>query len=172
MTKQSGRIVKGIGGFYYVSCGDLLYECRARGVFRKDGVKPLVGDYVTIAVTDEEKRIGSVEEIMPRRNALIRPETANVDQAMVVFSCTSPEPNFVLLDRFLIMLKEQGVYCLLLWNKKDLVGEEELERLRGIYADAQVGVRCISAKAPEDVEALRKELMQDLASPKEEEKKE
>jgi len=158
MTEQSGRIVKGIGGFFYVSCGHVLYECRARGVLRKEKVKPLVGDYVKIAVTDPEKQTGSVEEVLPRRNVLIRPETANVDQALVVFACTSPEPNFVLLDRFLISLKSQEVSCLLLWNKKDLVSAEEAKRLCGIYEWAGVGVRCISAKSPEDVEALRREL--------------
>ncbi len=158
MTELTGRIVKGIGGFYYVSCAGQLYECRARGVFRKDKIKPLVGDHVRITVTDEEKKTGSVEDILPRKNALIRPETANVDQALVVFACTSPEPNFVLLDRFLISLKSQGVYCILLWNKKDLVSEAEVKRLAGIYEDAQVGVRCISAKDPEDVETLRREL--------------
>ena len=158
MTKKSGRIVKGIGGFYYVSVEGIWYECRARGVFRKDRIKPLVGDLVTISVTDEEKRIGSVEEVLPRKNTLIRPESANVDRALVVFACTSPEPNYVLLDRFLIMLREQGVSCLLVWNKKDLVSGEETERLLEIYRDAQVSVRCISAKSQADVEGLQEEL--------------
>lgn len=158
MTELEGRIVKGIGGFYYVSSGERLYECRARGVFRKERIKPLVGDYVKITVTDRENGIGSVDAILPRRNMLIRPETANVDQALVVFACASPDPNLALLDRFLISLKSQGVYCILLWNKKDLVSETQLSRLCGIYADAQVGVRCISAKDPADVESLRQEL--------------
>jgi ribosome biogenesis GTPase len=143
-----GRIVKGIGGFYYVetAAGD-TYECRARGIFRKDGKKPLVGDRVRIGIVDEAKKEGSVDEILPRQNALIRPEVANVDVALLVFACASPEPSLLLLDRFLVMLRSQGVKCLLIFNKADLVEPERLKELQQIYQGADAEVRCISAKS-------------------------
>ena len=145
---KDGRIVKGIGGFYYVETADGgLYECRARGIFRKDGKKPLVGDYVRIGIVDEEKKEGSVDELLPRRNALIRPEAANVDVALLVFACASPEPSLLLLDRFLVMLREQDVKCVLIFNKDDLVSEDRMKELEEIYRGADAEVRCISAKA-------------------------
>ncbi len=127
--------------------GGEIYECRARGIFRKDGQKPLVGDYVRIGIVDEEKKEGSVDEILPRQNALIRPEVANVDVALLVFACASPEPSLLLLDRFLVMLRAQDVKCILIFNKDDLVEADRLAELEQIYQKADVDVRCISAKA-------------------------
>ena len=85
------------------------YECRAKGIFRKDKFKPLVGDNVEIAVLDEKELEGSVTEIHKRKNSLIRPAVANVDQALVIFAMDNPKPNFMLLDRFLIMMEREGV---------------------------------------------------------------
>ncbi len=84
---MKGKIVKGIAGFYYVWCDDdKLYECKAKGGFRKDGMKPLVGDDVCVQILDEEKQLGNIVEILPRKNELKRPAVANVDQAMVIFA--------------------------------------------------------------------------------------
>ncbi len=92
---MQGKIVKGIAGFYYVDvAGAGIYECKAKGVFRKDKVKPLVGDDVELEVLDEQEKTGNVTAILPRRNALIRPAVANVDQAMVIFAMKNPRPNF------------------------------------------------------------------------------
>ena len=102
-----GKIIKGIGGFYYVHVqGAGVYECRAKGIFRKDKKKPLVGDDVEISVLDEEKKTGNVDALLPRKNELIRPAVANVDQALVVFAAASPKPNLNLLDRFLISMQQ------------------------------------------------------------------
>ena len=91
---MQGKIVKGIGGFYYVHVETVgVYECRAKGIFRKDHRKPLVGDNVEISVLDKEKKLGNVDELLPRKNELIRPAVANVDQALVVFAASSPKPN-------------------------------------------------------------------------------
>ena len=91
-----GKIVKGIAGFYYVWCeDDKLYECKAKGSFRKEGIKPLVGDNVTVCVLDEEKHLGNLEEILPRKNELIRPAVANVDQALIVFAMANPTPEIM-----------------------------------------------------------------------------
>ena len=98
---MTGRIVKGISGFYYVFvAGSGIYECKAKGAFRKQGLKPLVGDQVEIDVLDEAEHLGNVVRILPRKNALIRPAVANVDQALVIFATDSPKPNLNLLDRF------------------------------------------------------------------------
>ena len=103
---MQGKIIKGIAGFYYVHVeGQGTYECRAKGIFRKDGVKPLVGDDVLVDVLDDAQMTGNIREILPRRNALLRPAVANVDQALVIFAIVKPQPNFNLLDRFLIRME-------------------------------------------------------------------
>ena len=105
---MQGKIVKGIAGFYYVHVVESgVYECKAKGIFRKDGVKPLVGDNVEIEVLDEEEKKGNIREILTRKNELIRPAVANIDQALVVFAVTKPKPHFNLLDRFLVMMEQR-----------------------------------------------------------------
>ncbi|MBO7632853.1 MAG: GTPase RsgA, partial [Lachnospiraceae bacterium] len=108
---MQGKIIKGISGFYYVDTGaDGLYTCRAKGVFRNEKITPLVGDNVVIEITSEEKKEGNVIDILERSNSLIRPAAANVDQALVVFAAAKPDPNFNLLDRFLVMMQKQGIH--------------------------------------------------------------
>ena len=107
---MQGKIVKGIAGFYYVHVVESgVYECKAKGIFRKDGVKPLVGDNVEIEVLDEEEKKGNIREILTRKNELIRPAVANIDQALVVFAVTKPKPHFNLLDRFLVMMEQKKI---------------------------------------------------------------
>ena len=131
---MQGKIIKGIAGFYYVYAEDgNTYECRAKGIFRKDKFKPLVGDNVDITVLDEKELEGSVTEIHKRKNSLIRPAVANVDQALVIFAMDNPKPNFMLLDRFLIMMEREGVPAVICFNKKDLATAEELEFLYETY---------------------------------------
>ena len=121
-----GKIVKGISGFYYVYVVESgIYECKAKGVFRKKQVKPLVGDNVEIDVLDEENYLGNITKILPRKNQLIRPAVANVDQALVIFAVDAPKPNLNLLDRFLVMMEYQNVPVHICFNKLDLSGEEE-----------------------------------------------
>ena len=134
---MQGKIVKGISGFYYVHVAETgIYECKAKGAFRKEKIKPLVGDDVTIAVLDEEKKLGNVEEIHPRSNELIRPAVSNIDMALVIFAAAKPQPNFNLLDRFLCMMEYQKVPVTICFNKCDLIDEEEKEQLRKIYEPA------------------------------------
>ena len=135
---MQGKIIKGIAGFYYVYAEetDTIYECKAKGIFRNRKVKPLVGDLVAIEVLDEEQAKGNITEILPRKNELIRPASANVDQAMVIFAAANPEPNFHLLDRFLVMMDYQNVPTVICFNKEDLIGADEKEHLREIYAGA------------------------------------
>lgn len=131
---MQGKIIKGIAGFYYIYAEDgNVYECKAKGIFRKDNFKPLVGDNVEITVLNEEEKKGSVTSILPRRNSLIRPAVANVDQAFLIFAMENPKPNFLLLDRFLIMMKQQEIPAVICFNKKDVGEKEEMEKLYEIY---------------------------------------
>ena len=131
---MKGKIIRGIGGFYYVHTGKQgIYSCKARGIFRKLKVRPLVGDNVELSVLDEEEKEGSVDQILPRKNTLIRPAVANIDQALVIFAVKSPDPAFNLLDRFLIMMARQGLPSILCFNKTDLLSPSETQRLSEIY---------------------------------------
>ncbi|MDO4336992.1 MAG: ribosome small subunit-dependent GTPase A [Eubacteriales bacterium] len=131
---MQGKIIKGIAGFYYIHAQDgEIYECRAKGIFRKDNRKPLVGDDVELEVLDAEEKEGNLVRILPRRNSLIRPAVANVDQALVIFAMENPKPNFMLLDRFLIMMEREGIPAVICFNKKDLASEEEIQELYNIY---------------------------------------
>lgn len=145
---MTGKIIKGIAGFYYVHDGiSKVYECKARGVFRNRKIKPLVGDDVEIEVLQEEERSGNIVDILERKNSLIRPAVANIDQAMVVFAVTDPEPNLNLLDRFLITMGIQNVPVILCFNKADLGTRDQEERLRTIYEGAGYEVHIINALA-------------------------
>lgn len=147
-----GKIVKGIAGFYYVRvAGSGVYECKAKGIFRKDNQKPLVGDNVKIEVLDEKEKKGNLEQILPRKNALIRPAAANIDQALVVFAVTKPKPHFHLLDRFLVMMEQLEIPVVLCFNKKDLAEEEEMEKLREIYRACGYPLIFTSARQRENV---------------------
>ena len=144
---MQGRIVKGIAGFYYVFIpGVGILECKAKGIFRKNKLKPLVGDRVLVTLLNKEEKTGNIEEILERENELIRPAVANIDQALVVFALKSPEPNFNLLDRFLLMMKQKGLPCILAFNKADLVGEERLAEIRSLYEKSGHPIFFISAK--------------------------
>lgn len=153
---MQGKIVKGISGFYYVHVvGTGIYECKAKGAFRNQKIKPLVGDNVEIAVVDEEKRIGNVETILPRANELIRPAVSNIDMALVIFAAAKPEPNFNLLDRFLCMMEYQKVPVTICFNKCDLIDEEKRSMLQAIYEPAGYPVLFTSAKSGENIEELK-----------------
>ena len=122
---MQGKIIKGIAGFYYVQTEESgLYECKAKGIFRKEKIKPLVGDNVEFSITDEAKKTGNVDEILPRKNTLIRPAVANIDQVLVIFAAASPKPNLNMLDRFLVSMDRQGVPAVICFNKQDCVEPE------------------------------------------------
>lgn len=153
---MTGKIIKGISGFYYVHDGiSKVYECKAKGVFRNKKIKPLVGDNVEFAILDEKEQTGNIVEILERENELIRPAVANIDQAMVVFAATDPEPNLNLMDRFLVAMESQGIPVLICFNKKDLVTEEEAKRLTSIYQAAGYQVYLTNARAGEGIEEIR-----------------
>lgn len=153
---MQGKIIKGIAGFYYIYAeNDEVYECKAKGIFRKDNRKPLVGDNVEIEVLDEQEKEGSVTAILPRKNSLIRPAVANVDQAFVIFAMENPKPNFMLLDRFLIMMEKENVPAVICFNKKDLATEEELVFLYETYKSCGYQVILSSTFNGEGLEEIR-----------------
>jgi ribosome biogenesis GTPase len=153
---MTGKIIKGISGFYYVHVAEAgIYECKAKGIFRNKKIKPLVGDDVEIAVIDEGEKTGNIEEILPRKSELIRPAVANVDMALVIFAAAKPDPNFNLLDRFLCMMEYRKLPTAIAFNKSDLVTAEEENRLREIYEPAGYRVIFTSAKEEKNISGLR-----------------
>ena len=153
---MQGKIIKGIAGFYYVYVeGHGIYECKAKGIFRKDHVKPLVGDDVIVDVLDESKMLGNIREILPRRSALIRPAVANVDQALVIFAIVKPNPNFNLLDRFLIRMERQNLPTIICFNKQDIATDDEKDALRKGYETCGYQVCFVSALENEGLEQIK-----------------
>ncbi len=144
---MTGKIIKGIAGFYYVDTESAgVFECKAKGIFRNQKIKPLVGDNVTLEVLDEEKKLATITDILPRKSQLIRPAVANVDQAVVVFAAKDPEPNLNLLNRFLILMTKQEIPVIIVFNKTDLISEEEKRRLEDGYRNSGYEIRFLSAK--------------------------
>ena len=153
---MQGKIVKGIAGFYYVHVVESgVYECKAKGIFRKDGVKPLVGDNVEIEILDEKDMEGNITQILPRKNELIRPAVANIDQALVVFAVTKPKPHFNLLDRFLVMMESREVPVILCFNKTDIAEDPEIAELKEIYEGCGYPLLFTSAKEEQNIEKLK-----------------
>lgn len=151
-----GKIIRGIAGFYYVYAETGIYECKAKGVFRKDNRKPLVGDNVEMDVLDGEQYLGNIRELLPRHNELIRPAVANIDQALVIFAVTSPKPNFNLLDRFLIMMQQQEIPCIICFNKQDLDRAGESRQYQSIYGNCGFQTISVSVREQEGIQELKK----------------
>lgn len=138
-----GQIRKALSGFYYVEQDGKLIQCRGRGVFRNRGESPLVGDIVDFSKEGESD--GSVLKIYPRKNALVRPPIANVDQAILVFSVKEPVFNTILLDRFLVVLESFHVKPIICLTKMDLLNEEEREALNRYIEDyKEIGYEVIT----------------------------
>lgn len=150
-----GRIVKGIAGFYYVETGGpRVYECKAKGIFRKDKVKPVVGDYVEIEIISEDDGQGNIVSILPRTNCLYRPPVANVDQAVILFAIVKPDPNYNLLDRFLIMMRQQNLPVIICFNKQDIATKEEEKELHDAYEKCGYKVLFVSVKEERGLDEL------------------
>lgn len=157
---MQGKIIKGIAGFYYVHIpGKGVYECKAKGVFRNQKIKPLVGDNVEIKILNDNEFLGNIEDILPRNNELIRPAVSNIDQALVVFAITDPKPNFNLLDRFIIMMERQGVESIICFSKKDLVTGQEEKELSNIYKNSNCRVLFISNFSEDNEDTVYNELL-------------
>lgn len=155
---MQGKIVKGIAGFYYVDDGENVYECKAKGVFRKDHRKPLVGDLVDMEILSVEQKLGNIRELLPRKSELIRPAVANVDQALVIFALKKPCANLNLLDRFLVMMEQQNLPCVICFNKLDLDEESLASEYAKAYSDSGNDMIFVSACTGEGTEELKRKL--------------
>lgn len=158
----NGQIIKGIGGFYYVDTENGLYECRARGIFRKQKVTPLVGDRVSISVVDEETKKGVVEEIKKRDTELVRPPIANVDKALIVFAIKNPKPNLSLLDRFIVLAEKENLEIVIVLTKADLDDDNTLDELKNIYEISGYKVIPVSNKTKLNIDKIKEELRENI----------
>ncbi len=148
-----GLILQGIGGFYYVETADAVYECKARGSFRRDGITPVAGDRVEIAVGDDGT--GRLQRVLPRRNVLVRPPIANLDQLAVIASIDEPPPQPLLLDKLIAIAEENGIEPLLLITKADL---RDTTAWEDCYRAVGLPVFTVTVTAPETAAPLREYL--------------
>ncbi|MGN0383870.1 MAG: ribosome small subunit-dependent GTPase A [Eubacterium sp.] len=154
-----GKIIKGIAGFYYVHVNRKgIYECKAKGIFRNKSIKPLVGDNVEIDILDEELKKGNISGILPRNNELIRPAAANIDQALIVFAMSNPQPNLNLLDRFLVMMEYWNIDAIICFNKTDICSDEDITLYHDTYCQAGYKVLLTSISENNGIEEVRKVL--------------
>ena len=153
-----GKIVKGIGGFYYIYTKKGIYECKARGIFRKENIKPIVGDNVEISIIDEKNKKGIIDIIEKRKSMLIRPLVSNVEQVVIVFSSVSPNINLDLLDKFIVLVEKQNLDILICINKIDLDNKKNYEKVKSIYENIGYKVIFLSAKMNFGIDILKKEL--------------
>lgn len=159
---MKGTIIKGIGGYYYVDVDGVVYECRARGIFRNDKIKPLVGDKVEILVLDSETNVGNVQDILPRKNAFVRPPVANVDNIAIVVSATIPKVDLLLLDKLLVMYQMSGIKPFICVNKIDGVDNDTC-MIQRVYQKAGYNVVVVSAKDGIGIDLL-KHLIKDVTT--------
>ena len=150
---QKGQIIKALAGFYYIKSQGQVYQCRARGKFRKDSLKPLVGDYCEFSIENQTE--GYILSLLPRKNSLIRPPICNVDQALLVFSAKEPDMNLLLLDRFLILIEHLQIQPIICISKMDLVDSSLIYHQMKPYEDAGYQVLYVSSKQEQGIEAVK-----------------
>ncbi len=149
MKQFTGLIVKAISGFYYVEAADVLYECKARGLFRKKGITPCVGDKAVISVFEDGT--ASLEEILPRKNVMIRPPLANLDRLFIVSSLAEPAPNLFIIDKMTAVAISKGIEPVVVFTKTDLADGNDLLK---IYRDAGLTAVATSAHSSADQQTL------------------
>ncbi|MGL5764245.1 MAG: ribosome small subunit-dependent GTPase A [Sarcina sp.] len=152
---MEGRIIKGIGGFYYIKTKDDIIECKARGKFRHKSMKPMVGDLVDINV---ENGKGVIEDIHDRSSELIRPTVSNVTRAFVVFALKNPDIQFDLLNRFLVLCEYNDIEAIICLNKEDLCSEEEKESIKEAIQAIGYEVLFINAKDQKGLNVLKEKM--------------
>ena len=151
----TGTIIKGIAGFYYVLSDEdrQVYECKARGIFRLEGITPLAGDKVSVTL-QEEDGTGSIDRILPRLNVFDRPPVANVETMVLVAAAKDPEPSFPLLDRFCVMAEQKNCRIAVCVNKADIGDPAVVQRFHNVYRPVYP-VFSVSAQTGEGIEELK-----------------
>ena len=153
MNKKNGVILKGIGGFYYVESEGKVYECKARGVFRKKNMTPSAGDKVIFSLSDPDNlQYALIEEILPRQNQLIRPPIANIDQLLIVASTCDPKPNTLVIDKLVALACYKGITPIIVISKIDL---EDGAPIYKIYQNAKVKTVLFSGSNQEGLQEIK-----------------
>ena len=153
MKTLQGIVLRSIGGFYYVEAADTVYTCRARGIFRRQGITPVAGDQVIVSI--EEDGTGMLEEVLERKNVLVRPPVANLDVLVLVASVCHPRTNTLVLDKMIAVAEKKGIHPIIVINKSDLGDPAELEN---IYHSTGLECFTVSATDAQSVEPLRHRL--------------
>lgn len=154
-----GVITKALSGFYYVACEDKIYECKARGSFRKSGISPLVGDRVEFEIADETS--GVVDKVLPRKNCISRPPVANIDKLFIVSSHSSPAPNTFIIDKMTVIAEYNGIEPIIVFNKCDM---GDFEKYQTIYKNAGFKTYVISASSGVGIDELTEELKDSVSA--------
>lgn len=160
---KTGKIMKGIAGFYYVHDGENLYECKAKGIFRKNHEKPLVGDEVDFEILSETEMKGNIIAICERKNELIRPEVANIDRIFLTFAAVYPAPNYDMLNRYLVMVHDTGIPVSFIVNKIDLAEDENYRKIENHFRNTSYDFFYVSAQEQIGIDRL-KEAMKGITS--------
>lgn len=153
MKSVQGIVLRSIGGFYYVEAADMVYTCRARGIFRRQGITPVAGDRVIISAEDDGT--GMLEEVLERKNVLVRPPVANLDVLVLVASVCHPRTNTLVLDKMIAVAEKKGICPVIVINKSDLGDPAELEN---IYHSTGLECFTVSATDAQSLEPLRRRL--------------
>ena len=156
---EQGILLKGIGGFYYVEAAGAIYECKARGAFRKHGIRPMAGDQVRISIPENQSC--SIEEILPRKNALIRPPVANMDQIFIVASVCHPLPNPLVIDKMIAVAEDKGIEPIVVLSKADL---GDWSPWQALYEAAGIRFVAVSAVTGQGVAEIQKLLRGKLSA--------
>lgn len=159
LSKLEGIILKGIGGFYYVEAADEIYECKARGVFRKSGIKPLAGDRVEISVNDKAEN--TIDVIKERSSLMLRPPVANIDRLFIVASAKEPSPVMLIIDRLTAIAVSRGIEPVIVFTKSDLARVDEYVE---IYRNAGIKTIAVSSVNGEGVEEVKAELKNHISA--------
>ena len=159
MSKLEGIILKGIGGFYYVEAADEVYECKARGVFRKSGIKPLAGDRVEISVNDKAEN--TIDVIKERSSLMLRPPVANIDRLFIVASAKEPSPVMLIIDRLTAIAVSRGIEPVIVFTKSDLA---PVDKYVEIYRNAGIKTIAVSSINGEGVEEVKVELKNHISA--------
>lgn len=159
MKKLNGIIIKGIGGFYYVEAAGELYECKARGVFRKSGIKPLAGDCVSVSINDNSEN--TVDEIFERKSVLNRPPVANADRLFIIASVCEPKPVLFNIDRLTAVATNKGIEPVVVFTKNDLEKADEFIR---IYEKAGIKAFSVSCVTGSGIDGVKAELKNHISA--------
>ena len=150
MKENRGIIVRLLGGFYYVDVGDSVIECKARGIFRKRGLSPIVGDNVVISI--EKEGYAAISEVLPRKNSIVRPAVANIDKLFIVSSVCEPDPNLFIIDKMTATVFYKNIEPVIIFSKSDMMSAD---KYMGIYEKSGIKAVSFSTKTGEGAEEVR-----------------